>query len=172
MQISEGDLTLFSPPKTRHFVYLLLDRKEVVYVGLTSHPGPRTSNHRGRGRQFDTTLVREYRSLAAAKRAEQAYLAKYLPKYNVIGTGKPYQQRPSYQQDCNGLTPRRRQVLCFIVEFHQENRRLPTLKDIGTALQLRNYHAVGTQVDYLRRRGLLHESRIEPTEEGLALIRG
>lgn len=68
--------------KGRHFVYCLMQKEEVVYVGRTSNLYSRLSYHKYR-KKFDEIYLTEFANYVQCCIAESDAIMEYQPIYNI-----------------------------------------------------------------------------------------
>jgi len=68
--------------RNRHFVYLLLNKRDVVYVGMTSNLYGRLVWHKYR-KQFNSVYLIEYQTIYKCSNAEKSIIKYYSPELNI-----------------------------------------------------------------------------------------
>lgn len=68
--------------KNRYFVYLLINKDDVIYVGRSFNLFSRLSWHKYR-KQFDSVYLEEYKTYAQCCEAEKYLIKYYIPTENI-----------------------------------------------------------------------------------------
>lgn len=98
------------------YVYFLIDKGDIVYVGITKDVGGRLMSHLSSVKVFDAYYF-EPVSTEDAYKAESDYINKFKPKYN---------KRPGYKTGTIGFKTKRmlqwidEPVIDYIVEKYQD----------------------------------------------------
>jgi predicted GIY-YIG superfamily endonuclease len=94
----EGFLPLVGLPPSDDlapYVYALIWRTSIVYIGSTSGLRKRMFRHRSKRRKdldykFDRVSVKQFASISEARRQEYRLIRKYAPKHNTLGVEPTY----------------------------------------------------------------------------------
>lgn len=89
MKLDPYDAALFRHFTETHYVYLLLDKDEVVYVGKSRHVLYRVKAHAKSGMKFNSVLCHEVPAVDRQDADVQHYKRRYAHRLQISYFNKP-----------------------------------------------------------------------------------